>query len=408
MSIWILTFLVVGGAVGLAWRQGVIASAISFVGIIVAALLAGPIGHLLKPLLQHVGLPNETEAWMVAPVLAFLIILAIFKGIGMKLQYRSEALHKHSVSELEYNIWKRLNSRLGICIGFLNGAAYMVLLSFIIFNLGFWSVQVAPAEGEPMTTRLVNSLATGDQATGFAKVAPSVGTMPADYYRLANLAGTICQNPELSVRLAKYPAFTSLLQRDDIRAITENSGFTNDWSSHATFSQLLNEPVIQSLSQNNDLIHIIWDTVSTNMDDLNTYLQTGKSPKYDAIPILGQWDYNTRVSFAYLRLSQPKILPNSAEVMEEKAHLAYAYAKTYMIVAADNQAYLKFWPDFKTTPVRDMPFPTFDLKGTWTQNGSDYQFTFTHDADTMTWTAVSDGQRMIFRDEKATFVFDRE
>jgi uncharacterized membrane protein required for colicin V production len=407
MSIWILTILVVGAGVGMGWRQGVIRAVFSFVGILFATLLAAPIGRLIQPLLHHVGLPNETEAWMVAPVVAFLVVLTLFKWGGHELHRRSEAHHKHSVSELEFSIWTRLNTRLGICVGVLNGAAYLVLLIFVIFNIGFWSVQVAASDLEPMSTRLVNSLAVEAQNTRASNVAPSVGMMPADYYRLADLAGLICQNPDLTTRLADYPMFTSLLERDDIRAITADPGFTNDWASHASMSQMLKEPSVQGLIKNNDLINVVWGVVQPNMDDLNTFLQTGKSPKYSPEIILGQWDFNVRVTFAYLRLNQPANT-TPAETAAARAWMANAYARTFLIVAADNQAYLKFWPDSKTTPQPGQPLPTLAYKGQWTQAGTNYQFTLAGDSDAKTLSGSTDGQRLMLKDDKNTFVFDHD
>jgi hypothetical protein len=231
--------------------------------------------------------------------------------------------------------------------------------------------------------------------------------MPPDYYRLADLAGLICQNPTLTTRLANYPMFVSLLQRDDIRQITSDQTFTNDWATHASMGQMLKEPVIQDVIKNNDLINSVWVVVQTNMDDLNTYLQTGKSPKYDSELILGRWDINPRVTYAYTRLGQPSNLA-PAEIAAAKAFFANAYARTVIIVAADNQVYVKFWPDFKATPQRDQPFPTQDYKGDWTQDGTTYTFTITHDSDTKVFNVTSDGQRLSLQEGKATYVFDRE
>ena len=406
MTIWILTLLVVGGTVGLGWRQGVIRASFSFVGIIMATLLAALLGRLIKPLLHHVGLPNETMAWMVAPIVGFLIVLTVFKMMGNYFHRQSEVHHKHKVSELELSIWTRLNHRLGLCVGVLNGTAYMVLLAFIIFNLGFWTVQVASSETEPVTTRVLNNLAKDGQTTGLNKVAPSVGVLPADYYRLANLAGLLAQNPDLSARMARYPMFLSLLERDDIQQIVSDGAFTNDWATHASTSQMLHEPAVQGLIHNNDLINIIWSTVETNMDDLNTFLQTGKSPKYDPEPLLGTWDFNVRITFAYLRLTEPNI--SSSEMGAAKAWMSGAYAQTILIVAADNQAYLKYWPDVKAKPQRGQPLPTINYKGQWSVDGTNYTFNLSNGSDTKTFNGAIDGQRLLMKDDKSTYAFDHE
>ena len=80
MTIWLLAILMVASTVGLGYRQGVIRAAFSFLGILFAALLAAPLGRLIKPILTHVGVHNETLAWMIAPLIAFPLVLALFSG----------------------------------------------------------------------------------------------------------------------------------------------------------------------------------------------------------------------------------------------------------------------------------------------------------------------------------------
>lgn len=408
MTIWLLTILVLGSTIGLGYRQGVIRASFSFVGILFATLLAVPIGKLFKPILAHVGFENETMAWLVAPIVAFPVVLALFKVTGGWLHHKSEMHFKHKVSELEFSIWTRLNHRIGACVGVLNGTAYVILLNFVIFTFSYWTVQVAASESETGTTRLINRLGVDAQSTGLAKAAGAVGTLPDNYYRAADLAGLICQNPGVSARIVRYPAFLSLLERDDLQALATDGDFTNAWALHAPMGQILNEPAVQNIIKNNDLINTVWAVVEPNMEDLTTYLQTGKSPKYDAEPVLGFWDFDPRVSFAYLRLSQPATI-SSSQMRAERDWMAQAYADTILVVSADNQAFMKFWPDTKApAPQPGQPRATINWKGTWTPDGTNYQFTLSDGADTRTFATSIDGQRLLLKDDKNTYVFDHE
>jgi len=407
MTIWLLAILMVASTVGLGYRQGVIRAAFSFLGILFSALLAAPLGRLIKPILTHVGVHNETLAWMIAPLIAFPLVLALFKVAGGYFHHKSEMHYKHKAGELELSIWTRLNHRLGACVGVLNGTAYVILLTFVIFNFSFWTVQVAAADSESASTRLVNRLGEDIQSTGMAKTTGAVGTLPDNYYRLADLAGLICQNPGLSARLARYPMFLSLLERDDLQQLAGNSDFTNAWASHSPMGEILNEPAVQGILMNNDLINTVWGVVEPNLDDLETYLKTGKSPKYDSQIILGQWDFDVPVTFAYLRLAQPKI--SSSEMRSTRAWMTQAYAQTTLIVAGDQQAFLKYWPNLKATPQPGQPMETLNWKGQWSQDGTNYQFTISDGSDSRTFAAsTADGQRLILKDEKSTYVFDHE
>jgi len=404
MTIWILAIVLVASTVGLGYRQGVIRASFSFVGIIFATLLAHPLAHVLKPILMHVGFSNETLAWMVAPIVAFPVVLTLFKVAGGYVHHQQEVQFKHRAGELEFSIWQRLNHRLGACVGVLNGTAYMVLLTFVIFNFSFWTNEVAASDSESASTRLINRLGQDSVATGMAGTAGSIGTLPDDYYKLADLAGLICQNPAVSTRLARYPMMVSLLERDDLKALAMNSDLTNAWKSHAPMGQILNEPAVQDLLKNNDLLNTIWEVVQPNMDDLETYLKTGKSPKFDAEPVLGYWDFNVRVSFAYLRLTQPKI--TSAQMRGARDYMTQAYADTFLVVAGDNQAYMKNWPHPNPNAQSGQTMETINWKGPWEKDGTNYTFTF--DGKTFSGGVGEDGRRLILKDEKTTYIFDRE
>ena len=62
MTIWILAVLIMVSVALAGWRQGAIRAAFSFVGILVAALLAVPVGRIFQPLLPHLGAGNPVLA----------------------------------------------------------------------------------------------------------------------------------------------------------------------------------------------------------------------------------------------------------------------------------------------------------------------------------------------------------
>jgi len=49
-----------------------------------------------------------------------------------------------------------------------------------------------------------------------------------------------------------------------------------------------------------DLTKAVEDVVLTNLDDLTSYLNTGKSAKYSE-PIIGNWEFNPNVTLAWFR-----------------------------------------------------------------------------------------------------------
>jgi len=407
MFIWILALVLFGACIALGHKLGAINAAFTFVGIVFAGLLAAPLGGLVKHLLAHVGIQNETLAWAIAPIVTFFMILTVFKAAGFYVHRKVEVYYKYKVGDLRLALWERLNARLGACIGTLNATAYLVLVSFVIFNFSYWTVQVTTLngetrDGETRTTKFINHLGQDLENTGLDKAGRSLVAMPDNFYKVADLAGLIVQNPQLSDRLGRYPAFISLTERDDIQQLVKNSDFAAAWNSQAPMGQILNDPQFKTLLLNNDLINLVWTTVLTNLDDLTAYLKTGKSAKYDGEAILGRWDFNVSVSVAMLRQARPNIPSN--EMRAIRAMWTQSFADTTLVAAGDSQAFLKSLPNFKKQP------PTLETwKGTWTASGTNYNLTLDCNGENKSMTAQIGGGRLTIKeDDKSVLIFDRE
>ncbi len=401
MTIWILALVLLAACIALGHKLGAINAAFTFVGIVLAGLLAAPLGGLFKHVLAHVGIQNETLAWAVAPIVTFFIILGVFKAAGFFVHRKVEVYYKYKAGDLRLALWERLNARLGACIGTLNGTAYLVLVSFVIYNFSYWTVQVAASENETRTTRFINRLGTDLQGTGLDKPGHALAAMPENFYKVADLAGLITQNPQLSDRLGRYPAFISLVERDDIQQLVKNSDFAAAWQAHAPMGQLLNDPQIKTLMQNTELLNAVWGTVTNNLDDLTGYLQTGKSARYDGEPILGRWDFDVSVSVAMLRQARPNIPSN--EMRAIRAMWTQGFADTTLVAAGDGQLFLKNLPNFKKQP------PTAETwKGSWTASGTNYDLSLTCNGENKSMTGQIGGGRLTLKDDKNILIFDRE
>jgi hypothetical protein len=143
MTIWILALLLLAAAVALGHKLGAINAAFTFAGILIGGLLATVAGKIFKPLLPHFGIDNPTMIWALAPVLGFFLVLILFKMAGFFVHRKVEVFYKYKAGDLRLALWERLNARIGACVGVLNGTAYIVLASFYLFNLSYWTSQVA-------------------------------------------------------------------------------------------------------------------------------------------------------------------------------------------------------------------------------------------------------------------------
>src|SRR6476659_9696201 len=100
MTIWLLAIILLASLAGLGYRQGAIRVAFSFSGIVFGALLAAPIGHLLKPVLPALGIKNPFLVWLLPPCIIFVIILMIFKTVGLIMHRKTEVYYKYKAPEL--------------------------------------------------------------------------------------------------------------------------------------------------------------------------------------------------------------------------------------------------------------------------------------------------------------------
>ena len=401
--IWILALLVLASGVGLGLKFGAIPTAFSFLGIVFGTLLAGFIGNLIRPLLPHMGFHNPVLIWAIAPVEGFVLVWILFNVIGFEVHRRTYVFYKYKAGDLRLALWERLNSRLGACLGVLTGAAWLVLISFLIFNFTFWTAQVAPGDNEAKMTRLMNSLGEGLESTGLNKAARAVGSMPDSFYKTANFAGLLAQNPDLSSRLGNYPAFLSVAERDDIQQLAQDGSLADAWKQGAPMGAILNDAQVKTILNDTDLVATVWTIIQTNMDDMTNYLITGMSPKFDPDKIIGKWTFAVAPSLANSLQAHPKKRLTATEMRELKAVWNQAFAQTILIAGTDGQLFVKNVPDFTSkTPTTT----TENWKGQWSGSDSNFQVTLSDHGGT-TFAATSDGIRLEFDSKDIPYVFQR-
>src|SRR5579872_801093 len=207
MTIWLLAIILLASLAGLGYRQGAIRVAFSFFGILVGALLAVPLGKHLGRVLGLVGVKDPPLVWALGPILVFILFSVVFKIAAAAVHHKADVYFKYHAGDLRLALWERLNRRLGLCLGLLNGAAYFVLLTFVIYVPSYLTFQLASSENDPKWFRLLNTMGRDLQSTGFAKVARSIDSIPKEDFQMADLGALIYRNPLLEARLGNYPGF---------------------------------------------------------------------------------------------------------------------------------------------------------------------------------------------------------
>ncbi|PWU19739.1 MAG: hypothetical protein C5B50_05815 [Verrucomicrobia bacterium] len=333
MTIWLIALLIMASVAALGYRQGAVRVAVSFIGIIVGALLAPLVGKWAKPALMAFSVKNPVVLWLLGPPIFFVIISAIFKTLGLMAHQKVDVHFRYKAGELKQALWERLNSRVGFCLGLFNGAAYVVLISFVVYMLGYWTVPLSGSDTDPKWMKITTRLAKDLEASGFAKVARAVDRMPKSWYDAADLAALLYRNPLVDARLAGYPAFFSLAERQQFQDLGKDQEFLGLRTRTAPIMEQLDEARVQAIVNDPEMLKTIWETLLPNMKDFRTYLQTGRSEKYDPINILGHWKFNVNVAMATMRKGKASI--SAREMQRLKHDMTVAFSKTTFMAMPD-------------------------------------------------------------------------
>jgi hypothetical protein len=361
MTIWLLAVLLLAASAALGLRQGAIRVLLSFFGIVVGALLAGPLGHLFRPLVAATGLNNPIWLTFVPPCVGFLIILTAFKVAGALLHKKVELHFKYNAGELVQAMWARLDHRLGLCLGFFNGAAYLVLLVGAIYTISYWTVQMATPDQDPKTLQIVNRMGKDLETTGMNRVAVSVNHMPANYYLAGDIVGLIYKNPLLEGRLSRYPAIIGLAEKPVFQDLGNDPAFTQLRVEQKSMLDILNYPKVQAIIQNPDTVKTITNALLPNLADLQNFLLTAKSQTFSE-EIYGRWDFDVFTTMTLYRKNHPNLSAVDAKKMREA--FKSNFAKTTFVAAPGDFAALKNYPHVN---MGNRP-PTIDLQnstGQW-------------------------------------------
>jgi hypothetical protein len=407
MMFWLLALVLLASLAGIGYRQGAIRVAFSLIGIVFGALLAGPLGRLVRPLLVILGVKTPTLAWLLAPLIVFVLISVIFKVAALMVHQKVDVYFKYHAGDLRLALWERLNRRLGLCLGLANGALYLILLSSVIYPLSYWTVQLASSDEDPRLARILNRLGHDLESSGFAKVARSVDPMQQVWYDSADLAGLIYNNPLAEARLARYPAFLGLAERPEFQDMANDSQFTELRMQRQPIMTVLDHPKAQAILHNPELLNVVWTTVVPDLKDVPIFLETGKSPKYDQERILGRWTFNVGASMGLVRRTKPNI--SSTDMQKWKKWMAVVFAKTSFVAMTDHQAILKNVPQLKLPAAGTVSSGGMQtLKGQWKDQDGKYQLTLSGGIRDEQLPALIEGDRLTIAAEGLGLVFDRE
>lgn len=399
MILWLLALLVLAFPAIVGYRSGAVRAAISLIGLILGALLALPLGSLLKPVVKLCGVQQPWLQAVIGPVVVFLIILIIAKVVAQTVHTKVELHYEFKQNDTVRAKWDRLSKRLGLCVGILNGAIYFLLLTIPIYVAGYLTTQVARGDEMPRSIKVLNLARTQLTTTKLDRFVAAHDPAPEAFYDASDIVALVQQNPLSMSRLSRYPTFLAIAERPEFQAMATDAELNELIQRQASIGEVLKHPKVQAVVTNTQMTTEISQAVVQDLKDMKDFLVTGKSAKYDSQKLLGRWSWDRSATVSAEK--KKKQFFTQQETQKVNQHLANFYGAE-LIVMADNRILLKH-----EVPANGQEAKIAD--GTWKEEAGSEQLILNYKGPSVTsevnW--VNDG-RISFIFDGLTFFFDKD
>ncbi len=395
MILWIFALCLMAVLALIGYYQGAIRVAFSLVGLLLATLLAMPLSFLGRVLLPIFGINHPVWLAFTAPLLGYLLILVIFKSLGLVVHQKVDTYYKYKDSDTRRMLFERVNQRLGICLGLANAVVYFLLLSVVAYVVGYFTIQVASSPKDSMMLKLFNTVGEALQATKMDKaVAVFVPAKPF-YYDAVDIIGDVFHAPLLQSRLATYPPFLALADKQEFKELGSQK-FVEFCQTGPSFGELKEHERVKPLLSDVEIYTNIVGLVNGDLQDLKTYVETGKSPKFDDEKILGRWSYNHQSSVVLAKKAKPNM--STAESRYIRGILTLKSNATFT-ASVDSKAVLKL-------PTKPNSVQT--LQGSWKNVSSDhYTLVMSEEGKTVEIPAKIEGGKLVVTKDAFKLVFEK-
>ena len=397
MIFWILAFVLLASLGVIGFYQGAIRVGFSLIGLLVAALLAVPLGFLVKPIVGMFGVTHPVALNFIGPFVVFVVVLIAFKSAGFAVHRKADTYYKYKDSDTKRLLFERVNSRLGIALGVANATVYVFLLAFVVYVVGYFTKQVQTAN-QTASMQWANLAADHLRDSRMDKAVEPF--MPRDplYYDAVDVIGYVFHQPLLQSRLGTYPPFLNLEDNAQIKAVANDQKFQGQWLGGISFNEFIGDPNITAMRQDVELYKSVLAMLNNDLGDLKTHLLTGKSPKFENEPILGRWTYDYASTLSQMRRKKPNMTIAESRLMRRALS---ALNKGMFTAYVDNKAKLSI-------PSPEAGDRGMLLNGSWrSEGGGGYELKLAGAGKPINGAARVDRDKLHFTKDGISVVFEK-
>jgi hypothetical protein len=400
MIIWALALGILAFVALVGYYQGAIRVIFSTIGIVVAALLAIPLGRFIKPVIAWLGADNPLVLTLLAPFVVFVLIMVGFKVFALSVDRKFEYTYRYQRSDAERFAFERLNSRLGLCLGLVNGTFYFFLILIPIYVLGYLTVQLGGSSDDPTGLKVVNQVRQGIHDSRLDRAIASYDPAPPEYYAASDVIGLVRHNPALQQRLFNYPSLLTITERKELQELANDQELGNLLQGKASIGQVVDHPKVQAVLTN-EAVLADFTALKGDLQDLRSYLTTGNSAKYDEERILGRWVVDVDASLQQTR----RKVPNMPAVAYNNIRNSLTTSPLTLVAGTDNRVILRSPnpnPGAGEGPTRVVS------EGSWKKMDRGYEITFNDGRPETTAVQLERGERLVVTKGGITMVFNRQ
>ena len=419
MIMWIAALVLVAVTIAIGYRQGAIRAAFTFVGLIIAAMLAIPCAPLTAWIFPLIGFKNPVVAQFGAPIIAFFVISLIFKGIAAFVHRKVDYHYKYNRDDATRAVWEVMHRRVGACIGALNGMVYFLVFALIISVFGYYAIQTGASESDSKVLSFVGKAAEDLKETRMDKVVAPFNPAREKYFEASDILGLIYHNRSLVDRLKNYPVFAAMGEEPAYQDLGKDQELQRKLKGQASLNEILAYPKVQEVISNTD---VATKVLELDMKDLKRYLETGVSEKYGQEKLLGRWGYDLSASIQLNKQLKPDI---TAPVWRRmKTELTERFNPSVFAAFYDNKATFQLRANMegRASPLEPIRLPNgrtnyvatwfttnalYSATGKWSGSAPNYLVTLTSRNGTATAEARLENDSLWFQFEGKSLAFTR-
>lgn len=287
MITWIVALVLIGLLSFLGKFIGLVRMGCITIGVYLGIVLGLTLNKSVQPYMEKINAASVLGIHALPPLLILLVTMIVMVIVGQVLHIQVLMFFKKKRGEAARAAWDDMQKKVGIPLGGMAGVGLTLVFIVYVYTLGYWSSKVDNGGSNHQVLQVLTKLHGDLKSSGFRKLAAALQPLPDAYYKAADVAGLVFENPQCIPRLISYPGLFWINEMAETQALRADSNFTSVFERRGDlWPAMMSAPVWQTLQKESYL------SVLKGFDymDLFEYLQTGVSPAYQDEPIVGKWN----------------------------------------------------------------------------------------------------------------------